>query len=96
VLKIAYQVGVDMALKEAGLSRDEFEKLAKFLWYRDVAEALPTFRRLLGLNPEMAHRVAQTAGKAGTKAVKKAPARQLVSRAADPRMATFSPGAFKR
>lgn len=92
MLKTAYQIGVDMAIKEAGLSRDEFEKLAKFLWYRDVAEAFPTFRSWLGLNPEMAHRVTQAA-KAGKGVMK--PARKLVSRAADPRMATFSPGAFK-
>jgi hypothetical protein len=92
MLKTAYQIGVDMAIKEAGLSQDEIEKLAKFLWYRDVAGAFPTFRRLLGMNPEMGHRIAQGAGKAA----KKAPVRKLVSRAADPRMAKFDPRAFKR
>ena len=99
MLKVAYQMGLEMAIKEAGLTEDELEKLAKFLWYRDWAEAFPTFKKMFGMPPDMAHRVAGTAakaGKAGAKAMKKAPVRQTMSRAADPRMATFSRGTFSR
>lgn len=90
MLKIAYQLGVDMAIKEAGLTQDELEKLSKFLWYRDVAEAFPTFRRLLGLSPEMGHRALQV-GKKVKALPKKGPARKFISRPADPRMATYRP-----
>jgi hypothetical protein len=90
MLKMAYQIGFEAALKEAGMSPDDFEKLAKFLWYRDLAEAFPTFRRWMGLSPEMGHRVMQ-AGK------KVAPAaRKSVSRPAHKGMATFRRGAFAK
>lgn len=91
MLKIAYQKGVEMAIKEAGLTTEEFDKLAKFLWYRDVAGAIPTFRRWMGLNPEMGHRVAQSAKKVVAPQVRKS-----VSKPAQPGIAKFQRGAFSK
>ena len=88
---MAYQKGFEAALKEAGMSPDDFEKLAKFLWYRDLAEAFPTFRRMLGLSPEIGHRILQT----GKKVVKQAP-RKSVSKPAHAGVAQFRRGTFAK
>lgn len=92
MLKTAYQLGVFLATKEASLSEGDLEKLAKFLWYQDVAQAFPTFRKLLGLSPEMGHRVLQ-AGKKAKKVVKPSGTgtKKFVSRPSMPGMATFDP-----
>lgn len=57
MLKTAYHAGIKLAFEEAGFSEEEIEKIAKFLWYKNVAAALPTFRKWLGAAPQMGHQV---------------------------------------
>lgn len=92
MLKTAFQIGVELAIKEAGLSPEEIEKISGFLGYRDLAEAFPTFRRWLGLNPEMANRVLETAKKVAKKRVY----RLGSSLENYPGLVRYNPRAFKR